>query len=101
MSDGMNIRGLGIGAALPTPLKTAAPVEGVPSFKDALFDAIERVNGLQQEAEKVTADFATGRTHSLNEVLAAVQKADLAFQTLVQIRNKLLDAYQEISQMRV
>ncbi len=101
MSDGMNIQSLRIGAALPTPIRTAAPVEGAASFKDALFDAIERVNGLQQEAEKVTADVAAGRAHNMNEVLAAVQKADLAFQTLVQIRNKLLDAYQEISQMRV
>jgi flagellar hook-basal body complex protein FliE len=102
MADGINIHGLGLSAAMPSALKpAAAPAEGVPSFKDTLFNAIERVNGLQQEAEKAMADFSAGRTHNVNEVMVAVQKADLAFQTLVQIRNKLLDAYQEISQMRV
>ena len=102
MADGMNIHGLGLGAALPPALKAAAaPVEGMPSFKDALFNAIERVNSLQQEAEQATTHLAVGRTRSLDEVMAAVQKADLAFQTLVQIHNKLLDAYQEISQLRV
>lgn len=102
MSDGMNIRGLGVGGAMPSALKPpVGPAEGAPSFKDALFNAIERVNGLQQEADKAMAEVAAGRARNLNEVMAAVQKADLAFQTLVQIRNKLVEAYQEISQLRV
>ena len=74
---------------------------GMPSFKDVLFEKIDEVNGLQRDAEQATAELVAGKTDNVSEVFVAVQKADLAFKMLMQIRNKLLDAYQEINQLRV
>ena len=72
-----------------------------PSFKDVLMKNIEQVNRLQQDAEGAIEDLINGRRDDLDRVLIAKQKADLAFQTLLQVRNKLVDAYQEIKQMQV
>ena len=71
------------------------------SFKDLLADRINEVNALQQKADAAAADLATGKTDNVSEVFTAMKKAELAFQTLMQIRNKLMDAYDEIKQIRV
>ena len=72
-----------------------------PNFKDVLMKNIEQVNQLQQDAQQAIEDLHTGRRDDLDGVLIAKQKADLAFQMLQQVRNKMLDAYEEIKQMRV
>lgn len=72
-----------------------------PSFKDVLMKNIEQINKLQQDAEIAIEDLVTGRRDDAAAVLIAKQKADLAFQTLLQVRNKLVSAYDEIKQMRV
>ena len=79
----------------------AAPGAGQPSFRDLLKNQIERVNVMQQDADVAIENLATGKTENLGEVMTAVEKADLAFKTLMQIRNKLMDAYEEINRMRV
>ncbi len=71
------------------------------SFKDVLMKNIEQVNQLQQDAEKAIEDLYSGRRDDVDGVLIAKQKADLAFQMLLQVRNKLVDAYDEVRQMRV
>jgi flagellar hook-basal body complex protein FliE len=71
------------------------------SFKDVLMNNIEQVNKMQQEAQREIEDLSTGKTHDYAHVIMATQKADLAFQMLLQVRNKLTDAYQEINQIRV
>lgn len=71
------------------------------SFKDVLMDSIGEVNRLQTEADQARVNLATGQTDNVAEVFTAVKKAELAFQTLMQIRNKLLEAYDEVKQMRV
>lgn len=75
--------------------------EGSTSFKQVLMRNIEQVNRLQQDAETAIGDLATGRRDDVDGVLMAKQKADLAFQMLLQVRNKMVDAYEEIKQMRV
>lgn len=87
--------GLGHSAAA----KTAAAEGG--SFKDMLVKSLEEVNRLQEDANVAFERLATGQTENVTEVLSAVQKADLAFKTLMQIRNKLVEAYDEIKQMRI
>lgn len=77
-----------------------AAVQG-SSFKDMLVKSLEEVNRLQEDANVAFERLATGKTQNVTEVLSAVQKADLAFKTLMQIRNKLIDAYDEIRQMRI
>lgn len=77
-----------------------AAAEGA-SFKDALMNSIQEVNQLQQDANQAVEHLATGGEVSPAEVLTAVQKADLAFRMMMQIRNKLVQAYQEVQNIRV
>jgi flagellar hook-basal body complex protein FliE len=85
------------------PLKVDQPSaagEG-PSFKDYLLKSIEDVNSMQQAADKAVEGLATGDDVNPAEVLSAVQKADLAFMMLLQIRNKIVQAYQDVQNVRV
>ncbi|UCF32850.1 MAG: flagellar hook-basal body complex protein FliE [Phycisphaerales bacterium] len=75
-------------------------VEG-KDFKSVLLDSLNQVNQLQREADQGVQRLLTGETQNVAEVLAAVNKADIAFDLLMEVRNKLTDAYQEIQQMRV
>jgi flagellar hook-basal body complex protein FliE len=77
-----------------------APATG-KDFKSVLMDSLDEVNRLQGEADQQVQRLLTGETENVAEVLAAVNKAGIAFDLLMQIRNKLTDAYQEIQQMRV
>ena len=71
------------------------------SFKSVLADSMAEVNRLQEDADTAITRLQTGQDVNLTEVMVAVEKADLAFKTLMQIRNKLVDAYREIEQMRI
>ncbi len=81
--------------------KNAQSPAGGKDFKSLLMESINEVNRLQSEADQARMDLATGKTDQVAEVFSAVKKADLAFQTLMQMRNKLLDAYEEVKQMKV
>lgn len=70
-------------------------------FSQALLDSIEQVNSMQSDANKAVEAMATGADVSPAEVLTAVQKADLAFRLMMQVRNKLVQAYQEVQNIRV
>lgn len=72
-----------------------------PNFKDVLLKNIEEVNKLQQDAEAAIEDLAAGRRDDIAQVNIAKQKADMAFKMLLQVRNKMMDAYEEIKQLRV
>jgi len=86
----------------PEGPKTAGQTEAPEkSFKDVLKESIDKVNALQKEADSAQAALATGKTDNVAEVFTAVRKAELAFETLMQIRNKLVDAFDEIQRMRI
>lgn len=72
-----------------------------PSFKDMLNEQIEQVNQLQKDAKEAIEDLAAGRRDDLESVMIATQKADTAFRMLLQVRNKVMDAYEEVKQIRV
>jgi len=97
---------------LPAPAAvragTAPGVVGPPApsapgkdFKSILLGSLDEVNRLQHEADQGVQRLLTGETDNVAEVMAAVNKAGIAFDLLMEIRNKLTDAYQEIQQMRV
>jgi len=69
-------------------------------FKDILVKSIDEVNRLQAKSSQAQIDLVTGRTDNVAEVFTAMKKSGLAYQLLMQIRNKLLEAYDEIKQMR-
>ena len=79
----------------------AAPTGDGQSFKDFLVQSIQDVNSMQAAADKAVEKLATGGDVNPAEVLTAVQKADIAFQMMVQVRNKLVDAFNEIKSLQV
>jgi flagellar hook-basal body complex protein FliE len=72
-----------------------------PAFKDVLLNSIREVNDAQHEADRAVEALFTGEAVNPAEVLTAVQKADLAFRMMMQIRNKLVAAYDEVKNIRV
>jgi flagellar hook-basal body complex protein FliE len=101
MPDPLGLVG-GSQAAGPVTAKPADPAgQSGTSFKDVLMDNIEQVNKLQKEADSAIEDLAAGRRSDVASVMIAKQKADMAFKMLLQVRNKLVDAYNEIKEIRV
>ena len=69
-------------------------------FSLALKSAIDQVNAAQQSAQQMTQDFASGQSNvNLQDVMINLQKANLSFQQMVQVRNKLVTAYQDVMNM--
>ncbi|HID74768.1 MAG TPA: flagellar hook-basal body complex protein FliE [Planctomycetaceae bacterium] len=86
------------------PGAPATPAKGVQqagSFKDFLLRSIEEVNSMQLAADRAVEKLASGQDVTPAEVLTAVQKADIAFRLMMQIRNKLIQAYQEVQNIRI
>jgi flagellar hook-basal body complex protein FliE len=92
----------GVNPARPQPpAPPAAPGEQQgPSFKDVLLKNLEQVSRMQRDADEAINDVMSGRRDDVANVMIAKQKADTAFQALLQVRNKLVDAYEEVRQMR-
>ena len=86
------------GALLPA--SQPAPAGGA-SFKNFLLDSIDQVNQMQADADLAIESLMTGGDTNPAEVLTAVQKADLAFRMMMQTRNKLLEVYQQIQDVRI
>lgn len=104
MSDPLGLIGtsIGIGRDLrPQSAPGRAPGGGESEFKRMLQDQIEAVNQLQLDADAAVEDLSTGRRHDLEAVMTATQKADTAFKMLLQVRNKVMEAYEEVKQIRV
>lgn len=70
-------------------------------FQNLLIGSLTQTNAMQQSAENAVAEHLAGGDPTQVEVFSAVKKADLALRTMVQVRNKLLDAYQEIQRMQM
>ena len=72
-----------------------------PNFSDMLAKSILEVNDLQKEANHAVEKLATGKSKNIHETMLAVEKADIAFKTMNQVRQKVIDAYKEIMRMQV
>jgi flagellar hook-basal body complex protein FliE len=79
---------------------TTAPASGA-GFADVLKNSIDEVARLQQDASNAVEGLTTGKTDDVTGVMTAVEKSDLAFQTLLAIRSKLMEAYDEIKNIAV
>jgi flagellar hook-basal body complex protein FliE len=71
------------------------------SFGEFFNEALNKVNDLQLESERITDDFAAGRTDNIHQVMIAAEKADVALQFTMQVRNKIMDAYNEIMRIQI
>ncbi len=75
---------------------------GGTDFAQVLKNTLEQVNQTQQQAEDMAANFAAGDSNAnLHEVMISLQKANLSFQEMVQVRNKLVSAYHDVMNMQV
>ena len=84
----------------PTKPQKALPTEGERSFKDILQDSLDSVNKMQADAD-LTLEKLFKNEASSEEVMISFKKAQLAFEAMMQIRNKLVDAFEEIQRMRI
>ena len=82
------------------PALHAAPTPQQP-FKDVLMDALSHVNQMQHEADVQVQQLLTGEDVNPAEVLTSLQKADMSFRLMLQVRNKLVQAFQEVNNIRI
>jgi flagellar hook-basal body complex protein FliE len=80
---------------------SGTPAAGGASFADALKSSINEVSRLQQDADRAVQDLATGKAEDVTGVMTAMEKSDLAFKTLLAIRAKLMEAYEEIKSIGI
>ncbi len=91
--------------------QSAAPKEGYPftmgidegdkTFAQTMKESILKVNDVQTQADQSIVDLTTGRNTDIHQTMIAVEKAEVTFQLMMQVRNKLISAYEEVSRMQV
>ena len=92
--------GIGMAKAFPEMNKVSStpPADGAGKFFSEL---VSKVNDIQVKSDKAVQGLASGENKNLNEVMIEVEKASISFQFMSQVRNKALDAYQEVMRMQV
>lgn len=91
--------GIGIGKAFPAAgAKAASPAEGAGKFFSEL---VNKVNDLQSQSDKAIQGLASGENKNLHEVMISMEKASVSFLFMSQVRNKAIEAYQEVMRMQV
>jgi flagellar hook-basal body complex protein FliE len=103
----MNISGplnlAGVGPLLPAPPQLTAPGSGSQgtSFSDIMSGAINEVESSRSSANQSVEQFLSGDGDDLHSTILASQRADLEFQMFMQVRNKIVSAYQEVMKMQL
>lgn len=92
--------GLGIGNSFPEIADTssASPAAGAGKFFNEL---VSKVNELQTKSDSAIQGLASGENKNLHEVMISMEKASISFQFMSSVRNKALEAYQEVMRMQV
>ncbi|HET7814203.1 MAG TPA: flagellar hook-basal body complex protein FliE [Candidatus Baltobacteraceae bacterium] len=91
-----------IGSAAGAP--ASSPIDGgsnAPSFKDTVKDLLSGVSDKVNQSDQLSRDLATGKTNDVSKVVTSVEEANLAMSFTLAVRNKLLDAYTEVSRMQL
>ncbi len=101
LSTGMSPVVPGLGGTGGTPSTPQAPGAPSKSFAEFIYERLDEVNKLQTEADAGVQRLLTGESDNVAEVFAASNKAGIAFDLLMEVRNKLVEAYREVQQMRV
>jgi flagellar hook-basal body complex protein FliE len=86
------------------PFSTGTPAGNKPvgtDFATVLQQAFDTANQLQMNAETAARDFVVGRAQSVHDTMIAMEKADVSLRLLTQMRNKAVEAYQEIMRMQI
>lgn len=75
--------------------------KGKTSFSEILKDSIQKVGELEKNADQEAIKLAKMETQDIHNTMIAIEKADLTFQLMMQVRNKIIGAYEEIMRMQV
>lgn len=74
---------------------------GEKSFTQMLGESLDKVNEMQVQGDRASAELAAGRNKNIHETMLLLEKADMSFRLMMQVRNKLIDAYKEVMRMQV
>jgi flagellar hook-basal body complex protein FliE len=98
-----NIHGINPIAPVPSigGLEKTAPATGGKEFGALFNEAIEQVEQYRVKAEEAANGFMRGDTEEIHQVILAGQRAEIAFETFLQVRNKVVQAYQEVMRMQM
>lgn len=98
-----NIRDFGVFRPEEMPRPGGAPAAGAggPSFGEALEEALKTTETQLQQGDAVAGAYISGEGVDLHTALMQMERADLSFRTMLEVRNKLLDAYREIMRIPV
>ncbi|GAF26481.1 flagellar hook-basal body protein [Moorella thermoacetica Y72] len=94
---------------MPAPLQETRPVSSqtggtdavAQSFGNLLQQKLDELNNLQQQADALTQEYFAGKVEDVHQVMLALEEANLSLQLAMQVRNKAVEAYQEISRMQI
>jgi flagellar hook-basal body complex protein FliE len=93
------------GDLLPSALNSEKPLGDLPGggkdFSQVMRDAVKEINELQTNADEAIAKVQMDNTASIHEAMIALEQAGISFRALMTVRNKILDAYQEVMRMQV
>ncbi|HWJ41676.1 MAG TPA: flagellar hook-basal body complex protein FliE [Candidatus Limnocylindrales bacterium] len=92
---------ISIPAIAPPSLMTGAASPSGGAFQSAFADAVSKVETFQSNAKSSVDRFLSGEGEELHHVAIAAQQAELSFQLFMQVRNKIVTAYQQVMQMQV
>lgn len=92
---------IGPPSGAPPASAPSSGVGGGSDFASIMRDQLGRVSSMQHEADEKVQALVSGQSDSLSEVFVAARKAEVAFTLLMEVRNKLVEAYQELQNMRV
>ncbi len=87
-------------APLASPAAKPVPMPGGQGFGELLTQLVEQVDGLQKGADASVADVVSGKVTDIHQVAVKVQEAGIAFDLMLGVRNRLMDAYQELVKMQ-
>jgi flagellar hook-basal body complex protein FliE len=85
----------------PAPLEQVGRREDATGFKESLSQSVREIDGLQKEANQAIETMAAGEPKDVHEVMIAMEKAGISLRLMVQVRNKIMAAYEEIMRLQV
>lgn len=93
-NQGINTNSLGL-------FNEATVKKDTVSFSDMFIESLKNTDRLEKESQDYSARLASGQLDNIHEAMIAAQKADISMQLILQVRNKVLDAYREITRMQI
>lgn len=101
MADIQSIKSLSTADLLANKTGAAAADTGKTDFAQELRNALNNVNDMQVEGEKAMSDIATGSVKDLHQAAIAIDKAEVSMKLMLEVRNKALNAYKEITRTQI